>query len=579
MFATEPSSSNAQKTLTGRIRERLLALTDPLHPAPIRRNGWILLLVLALLSGLPYLFSPLDADSALFYVSGEKILDQGAVHYRDIVDIKPPAIYHLYAAEIALLGHSPRSIRIADYVLQLLSALLILVLARRYTKSDLIAAVAGFSYLLLYFGQSFRNTAQCESYVALLGFGILWLVLNPHNQLSNHKRTLRYLFAGCLVGLLTLFKFTFGILFLLVIAGELIRSDRTPSLRSFLHTTLSTTAGLSIILLGFVLYLFGLGAWDDFLLMKTFTEGYTALQWGSIASGISAILTGMPTYFAVHYSVLFSLLTIVGLGTTFALRSKQDQSPTQEDEASEQTMGTSQTVFLQYCAIAFLLLLLTLMAENKYQGWYFNRLFGFGAVLVAAGGVAVLRQIARAQLNRYALVAGIPLLFAGIVFSPVNRYLYHSAAFVAYQTKGENGLDAYYGYDQGEESMRFADVKTIGDYIKSERKADDEMFVASGFGGLLCMYSSYIPDFRIYHSGFLVAPYAPQQWRDETQHYLLSEKPRFIILHGDGMEPITGTPISSRDAVLSLPKIPELLATHYTRTMQVSMFDVYTRRE
>ena len=128
-----------------------------------------------------------EADAkgeALFFVSGQKIL-HGALHYRDIVDVKPPLIYYLYAAAIALFGDGWISIRIFDLLVQGGTCWLMAALVRRSTRNDLMAAAAPVIYLLLYFGQSYPSAAQAEGYTGLLGLGVAWQMLHGTGRLRN----------------------------------------------------------------------------------------------------------------------------------------------------------------------------------------------------------------------------------------------------------------------------------------------------------------------------------------------------------------------------------------------------------
>src|SRR4051812_17755127 len=90
---------------------------NPLRPFTLSLRGWIISTVLIAIPLLLTLTFPLGPDNGLFFVAGQKIL-QGAIHYRDIVDIKPPLIYYLYAAGIWLFGNTALSVHILDVILQ-----------------------------------------------------------------------------------------------------------------------------------------------------------------------------------------------------------------------------------------------------------------------------------------------------------------------------------------------------------------------------------------------------------------------------------------------------------------------------
>jgi len=181
------------------------------------------------------------------------------------------------------------------------------------------------------------------------------------------------------------------------------------------------------------------------------------------------------------------------------------------------------------------------------------------------------------SFNRYAVLAGLPLLLLGIGFSPLNRYVYHSAGNLTYALKGEAAFDAYYGFDAIPSERKLADMELLGDWLKEHRQPGERIFAGSGMAGLIYKYADYIPEYRIYHSCFLIAPYAPDIWRTETGEYLLKTRPEFVVLHDDRMKPITGTDMSSREAIVALNGISELLAKDYIVAFEHYPFEIYRR--
>src|SRR5688500_15649015 len=87
----------------------------------------LLAIVPAALLLVPNLGFPLGPDGSIFFVSAQKIV-AGAAHYRDIVDVKPPLIYHIYATAILLFGNAEWSIRLLDLFLQIATCWLISIL-------------------------------------------------------------------------------------------------------------------------------------------------------------------------------------------------------------------------------------------------------------------------------------------------------------------------------------------------------------------------------------------------------------------------------------------------------------------
>jgi hypothetical protein len=73
---------------------------------------WLAILALYLALRVPLLDVPLERDEGAFALVGQAIL-RGEVPYRDVLDHKPPGVYYLYAAALALVPHTARGVHLA----------------------------------------------------------------------------------------------------------------------------------------------------------------------------------------------------------------------------------------------------------------------------------------------------------------------------------------------------------------------------------------------------------------------------------------------------------------------------------
>ncbi|MBC8146002.1 MAG: glycosyltransferase family 39 protein, partial [bacterium] len=161
----------------------------------------------------PTIALPLGPDSSMFYVSAQKILHQGAIHYRDIVELKPPPIYYMYALAL-VFSESATSIRVLDILLQLMTCVGIVMLIRRVGGSNAWAATSALIYAAMYGGLGYAYTMECESYVGLLVVGMAWMMLVSRTRTS-------FVIAGALAGAAALLKFPFGIVIGAIVMCEL----------------------------------------------------------------------------------------------------------------------------------------------------------------------------------------------------------------------------------------------------------------------------------------------------------------------------------------------------------------------
>jgi 4-amino-4-deoxy-L-arabinose transferase-like glycosyltransferase len=313
---------------------------DVIPSRPLTARAWWLVAGVMLLLLVPTLFYPIGPDQGMFLLGGEKIL-RGAIHYRDIVDVKPPIIYYVYAAVAATLGTSEISIRIFDLLLQAATILTIITLVRRCTGHDRWAAAAGISYALFYLMQEYQSTAQVESFVGLLGLGMLWLLLRVRSGPA-------FLAVGLLAATLFLLKFTLGIMLAAALAGELLVFGERPAavIRNVAWMAAGFLAGIG----AFIAYLLLGGALHGFLLMQQFTQGYVRTQVPSLGGWAKNLLETFPLHASEFYSFLLLALTVVAMMRTLPIRSEAE-APLEQADALRMA---------RLCAISSLLLAATL---------------------------------------------------------------------------------------------------------------------------------------------------------------------------------------------------------------------------
>jgi hypothetical protein len=539
--------------------DRLASRFDPLQPGRLGVLGWTITALLVVIILLPATFYPLGPDEGLFFVSAQKMLN-GAIHYRDIVDIKPPLIYYLYAASIALFGPDSLSIHIVDVILQGLTCLLIISLVRRVGGNDLWGAIAAVSYAMLYFALNYGNVAQPESYAGLLGLPMIWLAL--------FRRTPSGLFlTGLLGGVLFLLKFSLlAMLGVLAVAEVVVFNN---DWKGVLRNWAIMGAGFGIMFSLLALYLFAFRAYDDFLLMQQFTSGYVKIQWPTKAEWLRSVAKHIPSFLNDTYSVVMFLGTVIGISMAVPIRHEQAEHLVAAPNAQR---------LLRICAVLFLVLAVTVAIEGKFLPYHFSRFFSFGAILASFGMLHVIRSFLLVRsfdrFRLFGLAIIIPIL---IFFSPVPRYFWHGAGVVINTIKDPKAYDKYYNYLAGGDTvLTFTDIRETGNYLRIHRRDEDQVLLASSAGGLVAYEAGYVPDFKIYHFAFITADFSPKRWKDETVEYLYTKRPRFVVAQLYNREPtLSGTLYSSEEALMRLPGVAALFDSAYTLVHHTKVFNVY----
>lgn len=542
--------------------QRLAGYVAASNPKAIGRTGWILLAVVLLLCSLPTLWAPFDGDQALFFVSGQKIL-AGDVLYRDIVDLKPPLIYFIYAGAIALFGESVIAVRLVELLVHFGVIWVLARTVRKVSGNDMWAALAALCYAALYFGLPFYSRGQVEGFANLPIVGIVALLADRRKAGTDCTMIL----TGMLIGVLLLLKTSF--LVLVPTVAMLLFFERDFRFARLIRQMSMMAIGMSLpLLLGF-LYLWLGGALGDFRLVQEFTSGYAAVQWATPLASLSEAIRQIPWYFSTTYSAFLALLTVAGI---FLFLSSTSKNAVVDDGGVNQDAE----LLLRFAVLLFLVLLATVGIEAKYLTWHFNRLFVPGALLASWGGVHVLRKFCSVKLNRFTVVMGLACLVPLTLLSPFVRYAWNSRASLINAADGIEAFNSAQGMDG--DGFDLAELKRIGDYLREHKKPGDAIFAASGWGGAIHFFADDVPDFKVYQSGFLIAPYAPDAWRQDTREYLLDEKPQFIVAQHDAMPHITGEQTTSLEMLRALPGIDSLLYTQYQVVLETPMAVVFQRK-
>jgi hypothetical protein len=546
-----------------------VATTSPDHigdatisrPAPAavipkeRRMGRAMRLVSASLvvaTLLPTLLWPLGIDVGLFFVSGQKLL-AGAVYYRDIVDLKPPLIYYMYAVAIALFGNGAVAIRIFDLILQVATCWLIFSFVRRYSRDELWGALSALLYALLYVVLSPNSTAQPEAYLGLAAIPMILLL--------ERGGAVRSAAAGALAGVLFLLKFPLAMM--LVVAGAIILFDPPADAGRRWRLVAALGAGFLAVVALLPIYLVVFDVVHEFTLLNQYTRGYVAVSHLSTMEYLRMTIESLTEYFGEYFSMTLSILVAAGIIEGLRRRT---------------TLSSDSARLVRYCALSVLALILSVAVEGKYVPYRFSRMYPFVAILGALGiliALGLLRRRDAGASYRGVVIAGVAAFV--VLFSPIARYAKHSYAGVMLATRGTAAFDAL--YDRAGLLFTRAELEQIADTVDSRRAPGDRMLVLSSAAGLVYHYAHELPPFKIYHSAFLIPSWAPQEWKDSLRSFVLDGHAPFILIQrSDSLPSLTGEGTSIEQAFRAMPGIDSLMHASYMQILRTRWYDLYQRK-
>ena len=165
----------------------------------------LLVIVVVILAALPVVLYPLGRDQGMYANIGRSIVD-GGMPYISMWDIKPPPIYYLYAAAIAVLGPSVGAVRALDLMLMPIALLATYLLGSGLgnRRTGLFAAL----FLgVFYFSESFENLTQSDSLALVPTTLAAWTAYLASTSDRASRRAIIYsLLTGLLCGVLLWFK-------------------------------------------------------------------------------------------------------------------------------------------------------------------------------------------------------------------------------------------------------------------------------------------------------------------------------------------------------------------------------------
>jgi hypothetical protein len=178
-------------------------------------------------------------------------IGRGMLHglwpYVDTFDTSFPAVYVLHMAVIAIGGESVLALRIADLLIQIVTALLLFTLARRIygPRAGLFAAAL---YAIAYTAGTYYHTAQRDGYLVPCLLACLWGIWT---YLDDPTRRAPLLWSALAAGIGCLFRPTYA---LLVVIGALALALRRRRARDIADAAIFAAVAALPVLAFFAVY-------------------------------------------------------------------------------------------------------------------------------------------------------------------------------------------------------------------------------------------------------------------------------------------------------------------------------------
>ncbi len=535
-----------------------------------RQPNWVRLLLctspLAVLAvaALPTLLYPLTRDQGAYAYIADLMM-KGGVPYRDALDLKPPAVYLVYALAFMLFGRSESAVRLFDVLYALVSAASIYLLAHEVLHDRRTAALSAWIYAFCYYlWIHFYAAANPESFmVPVLTTSVLATVRALRTRSKNPL-----LLTGVAGGFAFWFKPTAGVVVAAALAWMVIKmwqEERRMSsvLRNFAFVILGGLLGL----LPIGLYLYGRGLGELMRLWRDYGAGaYLGARGLALGEGPLAVLDVIMGYLR-HWQ----LLVWLGLAGMLGILMRRERYG----------RGGALVVYLLSTLAATLL-------QGKLFEYHWIPVLAPAAILAAVALAGLASEVSgpRKNLPRTQLSAwrdtDMRTLFAVIVlvglllwtgYDQLARYR-QMAAYLA----GRISEDQYHAqFDIGTDFSRMGTLRAAA-YLR-EHTEPDETVLIWGAEPLVHFLAQRRSATKYIFSYMLVGGDGSPRIKGRRQDFLddvLKAEPAYVVLVERDITPLT--PAGSLAQLDEFPAFKILLETAYYRDAQVEDYLFYRRR-
>ena len=517
---------------------------DAPRPKPGRVPTWlrvygplIAVIGLVILLALPTLTYPLGRDQGEFATLGRGLL-QGKVPYVDLWNPKPPAIFYVYAAAMAVVGQTAVALRLLDLLMIPVLLWAVWWIGRR-AGGPAVGLWAALLFGVFYFTETFWTLTQNDGLVLVPMTLAMVAALRAAD--SGHRSWAWALVSGMLAGVSVWFKYPFLLIACAAaLAWLLMRARfRWADIAGFV-------VGLVISLAAGAGAMVATGAWDALLESARVTSAYTALGL-NLADFVAAMQTALGFRWS-QWGLLF-LLGLVGLIAGLWPRLTPDR------RARRMTL----------VVLVWLLAGLGMMvSQAKAYDYHWLPMLPPLAILGGIGATALTRRF-----PRWAQVAAALTVFAlalAAVWGPALPYL-----------SGSEDQLAYFDRFQGGE-MNAGESQRVVEYLRAHNVPGDSLYIW-GFRPEIYYLAGLNPATRFIFQFPLAADWYPQDWRQANVDTLWAALPPYVaVLQADYMPWVTGSHDDSNTLLQRYEELNDWLIYNYEPETQIGNFFLWRRK-
>jgi 4-amino-4-deoxy-L-arabinose transferase-like glycosyltransferase len=496
------------------------------------------------------LFFPLSSDLSIYLQAGKTIVKGGSIYF-DYIDIKPPLFYLFYSLIYILTGNEPVLVRLFDVLWQSATVLLMYKILSRSFPERNYAAVSVLVYAVSYVILNFSSTMHPEN------FAQLPILLLCYNILYSKDRKAVWLLNGVLIGFLFGIKYTLLIVLLVPIIWDFYLKKPYKSL--LLKYLFYFIGFVAITIIGLIPIL-NRDSWQGFWLVQKFLSGYSTNI--IFNSGFIKFVIHNTSIFLLEY---FSILLFTGLTICFFIilnkRSFIDNAKV-----------------IKISIIVFMLLLATVIIENKLSIYHFSRIYAAASILAGIGLSELIASLTysfkkSSFLSKSLIQIACLFLF---VFSPVPRFINIMYQSFNYFFAHSEYIE-HYTRPQETFSTLLGNYIEIIDYLHSNSKPGEMLLTFAVSGNIVNFFTDELRHSKFSQSLFIISNYSIPEWNELFKDEL--QKADWLVTQSNDLYPsLTGNGMTSKKWLEQTYPYDSIFHANYELVKQIDNLYIYHRK-
>jgi hypothetical protein len=511
-------------------------------------HRWLIAVLLpVLLAALPILLYPMGRDQGMYANIGRSILG-GQTPFIDMWDIKPPPIYYIYAAGLALFGYSTEAVRAIDLTL-IPVGMIGLYAFGQALENKRTGVLAACLYGVFYFNEDFPSLSQNDGLVTVPMIWAAYAALKAGQSSVDSGGWRWALLSGILCGGVLWFKHYF-LFFVMALVGYHLWT-RTRSLRTYRSDLSKEAAAFAAggLLSGgtLLIYTWSTGMFQEMLIVAQGTAAYNAQGYNP-----ATFVRDMLRFLGFKWLVWGPLMVLAALWLPARWLN------------GARAKGWSLVVVWWLAGVAFLLI----QAKGFDTHWIpmLPALALFGADALDR----IIQATAQRSYVRFGLYALSVIALSGILAGTTwgRSWWYIS---------GQESRVAYYDRFQAndlkpDESLR------VANYLRERVAPGDTLFIW-GFRPEVTFMANLRPATRFQAHFPLVADWYPPEWKQNNVDILWAALPPYaLVLEDDYMPWVTDRADDSHQLLQEYTELNNWLIANYERIDETGDFIIWQRQ-